>query len=143
MQAELRVVAGGVHRAPGEGAIAGAGADHRHHRLEREHRLGRDDAVLGDVLRGGRVELDGEEHGVHRTAAAGDPVCLGVLDHARDDADLHLALVEGAGWRADGVSQSFDAHVSLLVRPTWVPMNFDTDGTANRYAVALHPHHAG
>ena len=69
-------------------------------RVEREHRLGVDDAVLGDVdgVRG--VELLREEDAGHRRTAAGDPVGARVLDHPRDEADLVLAFVEVGCWCA-------------------------------------------
>ena len=113
-EADLGVEAHGVHRAPLEGAIAGAAGDHRHERVEREGGLGGDDAVFSDVDGVGRVQLLAQEDGGHGGAAAGHPVRPGVLHHAGHHADLVLALVEVGSLLAHAV------YPSLMVARPWI-----------------------
>src|SRR5207237_1250258 len=66
-------------------------------------RVFQQDAALGHVDRVGCVELLREQDRRHRRAAAGHPVGPGILDHARDEADLVLAFVEVRCFFAHGM----------------------------------------
>jgi len=93
---------GCIHCSPLERPVPGPGADHGLDRVERQHRLGRDDTVFGHVERVRRVaHALCQEHGVHGPAAAGDPVRAPVFDESGDVTGLSLALVEaGCGGHA-------------------------------------------
>src|SRR3972149_584994 len=79
-EADLGVVAGGVHGRPAQSAVSGPRRDHAHDGVEGKQGLRGDDAVLGDVLGVGGVQLLADENGVERAAGPGHPVGLAVLD---------------------------------------------------------------